>query len=452
MTMRPLFPLVLPLLPIALVMLATIRPAGAQVIDQYLNADIPGYGTASGVTVATRQHPEYDAAGVRVGIFLVTPTLSESLGYDDNVTATRNARGSPLIETDAVVNAVGETSDMSVKASLSVDDFEYPSQSSQGYTNWNAAAGFSRNFGRDTLYVGATHLNLNQTSRDLNVPNLDSSIAYRVEDARADYKIDLGRAYLQPGIDVSYYNFDDGTVRGVPYLQNYRDRIVVSPVITGSYEFATRRRIVVVLRDTQADFDTAPPGQARQNFNDASVLAGIAYDADGIIGFRLLGGYEERTFSSAAYSMIQAPILEAQASWTPTGLDTITGTAARYIEDSAAEATTGYTETALKLNLDHEFLRNVIFSLHGAAYLDDYASSRTSPSGSQSYYTAGAGASWLLNRNLRLAADYVFSNRRSSGGQNGGNSGQPTVFLTTGEVFGGDYSENVFRLTVRLAL
>ncbi len=433
-------------------MLCAARHAGAQVIDQYLNAEIPGYGNAAGVTVATRQHPEYDPAGIRVGLFLITPTLSESVGYDDNVTATRNARGSPLIETNAVVDAAGGTSDTSVKASLSVDDFEYPSQSSQGYTDWSAAAGMSHDFGRDTLYLGATHLNLNQTSRDLNVPNLDSSIAYRVEDARADYKIDLGRAFLQPGIDVSTYTFDNGTVRGVPYLQSYRDRVVVSPAITGSYEFATRRRIVVVLRDTQADFDTAPPGQARQNFNDVSVLAGVAYDADGIIGFRLLGGYEERSFSSAAYSMIQAPILEAEATWTPTGLDTITGTAARYIEDSSAEATTGYTETALKLNLDHEFLRNVIFSLHGAAYLDDYASSRTSPSGSQSYYTAGVGASWLLNRTLRLAADYTFSDRRSSGGQNGGNSGLPSVFLSTGEVFGGDYSENLFRLTVRLAL
>ena len=432
----------------ALLVIAFTSAASCQVIDQYLDADVPGYDTAAGVTVASRQHPGYDPQGVRVGSFLLTPVLSESAGYDDNVTGTARARGSAVIETNASVGAAGGWSGTTIVASLNVDDFEYPEESRQSFTNFTAAAGISHDFGQDTLYVGATHLNLSQTSRDLNVPNLDSSAAFRVDDVRANYKIDLGRALVQPGVDVSYYNFDNGSVDGTPYLQSYRDRVVVSPSITGSYEFATRRRVVVVLRDTQSDFDTAPPGQPRQNFNDVSVLAGLAYDADGIIVFRLLGGYEERSFASSLYSAIQAPILEGKVTWTPTGLDTVTATAARYIEDSAAEATTGYTETALKLNLDHELLRNVIVSLHGAAYLDNYDHSQTSAGGSQSFYTGGVGASWLLDRNIRLAADYTYSSRNSN------NNGQasPTVVLSTGEVFGSDYSENVFRLTLRLAL
>ncbi len=424
--------------------------ASAQAIDQYLNAGIPGYDTAAGVTVATRQHPEYDAQGVRLGNFLITPVLQESVGYDDNVTGTRDAHGSALIETNASVNAAGGWSDTHFAGALSVDDFEYPEQSNQGFTNWTAAIGGSHDFGRDTLSIGYTHLNLNQTPRDLDVPGLNQTIAYRVDDLRANYHVDLGRFFIQPGIGVSYYNFDNGTVGGQEYLQTYRDRVTISPELVGSYEFATRRRIVVIVRDTQSDFDQSPPGQPRQNFNDASVLGGVAYDADGIIGFRLLAGYEERGFAaSAAYRSVQAPIVEGAVTWTPTGLTTVTGSAARYIEDSAAEATVGYTETALKLQVDHEYLRNVILSAHGAFYLDDYGKAADGTGGgNENFFTAGVGASYALNRNVRLAADYTFSTRNSSSG----GAVSPVGFLTNGEVFGSNYSENTFRLTLRLAL
>ncbi len=438
-------------MPPAMALWAAVAPgARAQVINEYLNAGIPGYDTAAGVTVATRQHPEYDAQGVRLGNFVITPVLQESVGYDDNVTGTRDGKGSALIETNATVNAAGGWSDTRFAAGLTVDDFEYPEQSNQGFTNWTAALGGSHDFGRDTLSIGYTHLNLNQTPRDLDVPGLNRTISYRVDDMRANYHVDLGRFFLQPGIDVSYYSFDNGTVGGQQYLQTYRDRVTISPELIGSYEFATRRRVVVIVRDTQSDFDQSPPGQRRQNFNDASVLGGIAYDADGIIGFRLLAGYEERSFAaSTAYRNVQAPIVEGAATWTPTGLTTVTASAARYIEDSAAEATVGYTETALKLQVDHELLRNVIFSLHGAFYLDDYGKAvNGTGAGSENYFTAGVGASYALNRNARLAADYTFSTRNSS--SNGATS--PQGLLTDGEVFGSNYSENTFRLTLRLAL
>ena len=428
--------------------------AHAQLIDQYLNTEIPGYGAEAGVTVASRAHPDYEAQGVRLGSFVLTPVLSENVGYDDNVTGSGHARGSALIETNATLGVAGGWSDTNFGGSLMVDDVEYPEQSAQSTTNWSAAVGASHDFGRDTLSIGATHLNLVQSPRDLDVPLLDETIAYRVEDIRADYKAELGRWTIEPAVDVSHYNFDNGRVNGVTYLQNYRDRLVFSPRIVGNYEFATRRRVVVVLRDTQASFDRSPPGQPRQNFNDVSALAGLAYDADGVIGFRLLGGYEARSFSSAAYRRIQAPIVEAAVSWTPTGLTTITGTAARYIEDSAAEATVGFTETALKLTLDHEYLRNVVLSAHAAYYIDDYPNGPGgSGAGSQDYLTGGIGVTWRLNRHVRLGADYTFSTRHSDSGTAVPVSMvSPASIIQTGEVFGGNYSENTIRLTLRLAL
>jgi hypothetical protein len=421
--------------------------ARAQLIDQYLNPNIPGYGTNPGVTVASRQRPEYDPEGIRYDGFTFTPVLSETAGYDDNVTGTASPRGSALIETNPSLGIATGWSDTQFDASLSADNVEYLQQSNQSYTNWTAAIGASHDFGRDTLSVGYTHLNLYQTPQQLDSPLLSSAIAYRVDDARGSYKVDLGRAYLLPTIEVSAYSYDNGTVEGQPYLQAYRDRFVYAPSLEAGYEFASRRRVVIILRDAQANYNAAPPNAPRENFNDASILAGLAYDFDGDIAARLLAGYEQRNFPAHVYKTISAPIVEGSVTWTPTELTTLTGTAARYIEDAAAEGTTGYTETAIKLNLDHEYLRNVILSAHAALYLDDYAAGFDSNGGSQSYFTGGIGASWLLSRTLRLAADYTYSARRSKDGVE-----FPTLAAPVDTFFGGNYSANTFRLTLRFAL
>jgi hypothetical protein len=414
----------------------------AQVIDQYLDTTIPGYGTAPGVTVASREHPEYDPSGVRVGGFTLLSTLDESVGYDSNVTGTSDAHGSLLVDTSARVDAVNKMSDGSLAASVSVDNAEYPNQSSQSYTDWTAALGGTHDFGQDTLTIGATHLNLNQLPRDLDVPQLNSAIAYRVDDMRAAYKMVFSRLSIEPAFDVSWYSFDNGTVRGQTYLQSYRDRVSYTPGVTANYEFATRRSIVFVVRDTTADFANAVPGLPTQNYNDVSILTGVAYDVDGTLSFRLLGGYEERDFRSGTYKTIRAPIVEGSVTWTPTELTTITGTAARYIEDSSAEATIGYTESALRLNVDHELYRNIVLNANANVFVDNYAQN----GGNQEYYTAGAGATWKLSRNIRLVADYTYSSRHSSG-----TTTSETPFTVDG-VFGGNYSENVFRIRLRFAL
>jgi hypothetical protein len=407
--------------------LAMHGAAYGQVIDQYLDPNIPGYGIDPGVTVAARVQPGYDAAGIRVGAFMLYPTLDEYAGYDDNVTGTTQPHGSPLIETNARLEASDQMSDASLGGSLSVDNVEYPGESTQSYTNWTASLGGSYDFGRDTLYLAASHLNLNQTPRELDAPELSGALPFQVDDVRASYKVDLAPIIIEPAFDVSYFTYDNGSVLGQPYLQSYRNRIIYAPSVTAGYEFATRRRIVVIIRDADAQYFNAPPGFPRESFNDISVLAGISYDTDGIIGLRLLGGYEERNFANSYYRMIQAPIMEAGMTWTPTGLTTVAGTAA---------------ETAFKLKIDHELYRNVILSANGAIYLDDYAQN----GGSQEFYTVGLAATWKLDRNIAIGADYTYSSRQTD---------SPLItdaFVPHGGVFGQSFAENVFRIRLRIAI
>jgi hypothetical protein len=431
-------------LAVALAILAAWgTPARAQRLDEYLNAAIPGFNVEPGVTVESRLRPEYDYPGLRLGSFVFEPELTESGGYDSNVTATRTPQGSPFVETNAKLDAVSDWGPAeSLGAGVSIDNNLYSAQPRQNYSNWTASIGGSHDFGYDTLYVGYAHLNLNQTPSSLDAPQLDSPIAYRVDTVRLNYRALLGQTTLTPGMEVTRYNYDNGTVQGVPYVQTYRDRVVYTPSLIAAYEFAPLRSLVMVIRYADAQYTEPQAGQATLNYTDAALLGGVNFDTGGPVRLRALIGYETRHFASSQYQTISAPIFEASAVWTPVGLTTVTGTVARYIQDSASESTVGYTETALKLSVDQEYLPNVLLNASGAMYSDNYAQNE----GTQNYYTLGAGVIWLLNHNMRLIARYDFSSRQSPA-ESANSEG-----LGGAAIFGGSYTDNRVLLQLKIGL
>ena len=440
------------------------QPAQAQLgaqqglLDRFIAPDVPGYDVAPGVTVTSRERPLYDPLGVRAGGFVVRPELNETLGYSSNITGTRDARGSALIQTNAAVRARSNWSRDSLGAAFTLDDVRALDRPSLSFTNWTASIGGTYDIGRDTVSLAATHQTLHQTPRDLDTARIDQTLAYRVNGVRLGYRATFNRLVLQPALEITAYDFDDGTVGGRPYPQRYRNRVVVSPSLAATYQLAPRRDLVFVLRDSSAAYSNRGPspraigpggrfegsdggvgrqGAPRRDFDDISALTGVAFDA-GAIRYRFLVGYQVRLFSSPQYKTIQAPVVEASAVWTPTGLTTVTGSVARRIQDSAEETTAAFTGTGLQLAVDHEYLRNVLLRATAGFFLNEYRRGQ----GDQTLYTAGLGATWLLDRNLRLGASYGFATRRSSGGGK----------LGPGQRFGSSYTEHRYLLQLRLSL
>ncbi len=431
------------------------EPAHALLFDQIINSDVPGLQNEPGVTVTSRLRPDYDSGGVHFGNVLVRPDVSEGVGYDDNVTGTASAKGSPFVQTRVTLQAAQDTSLYAVGTQIRIDDIRYLSQPRQSTTNWTASIGGTYKLMDDSVTLNYSHANLNQTPRDLDAPRLEQPIAYRTDTVQAGYRMVLNRLALRPELSVTHTSFDNGVVAGVPYLQSYRDRTVVAPSITVTYELAPQRNLVAVVRDSVARYSSRPAGSMLRDYNDIAVLAGIDYGASGMWRYRLLAGYEVRTFASAAVKPIQAPVAEMTVVFTPTNLTTVTGTLSRRIQDAAAETTVGYTETALQFEVDHEYLRNVLFRAQAGVFLDEFNRNQ----GSATLYTAGGGVTWLLNRNLRLAATYDFTSRPSGSTTtiNPVTGLSSTSAVNVGPAAGGlrtglGFTENRFLLQVSLGL
>lgn len=416
------------------------HPVRAQLLDRLFNPGTPGVQIEPGVTVLSRERPDFDFRGIRTGGFLTHPQVTVAAGYDDNVTGTRSARGSALVQTELNLRTASDLPRYGLTAGITVDDFRYLDQPRQSFTDWVAVVGGTYDVGRDRISLDYSHSNLNQTPRDLDTPLLDRTIAYRVDTLSGSYQIPINRLSIRPELSLSRYDFDNGSVAGLPYLQKYRNRNVITPGVVVAYELAPRRSIVVVARSAIANYTSPTIGAPKRDYNDSSLLAGLDYDGGGLWRYRVLAGYEVRTFTSNTIKTIAAPVVEATAIYMPSGLTTLTGTVARRIQDSADESTVGYTETSANLSIDHEYRRNVLLRARGGVYLDEFNRGQ----GTQVLYSAGLGATWLLNRNVRLAATYDFTTRQSSSASN-------TTF-NQGFQVGSGFSESRYLLQLTFGL
>ena len=413
---------------------STCQGVRAQLLSEYFPPGVPGYGTAPGVTVASRVRPDYDNRGTRLGIFSLRPALSEDFGYDDNVFGGSAKRGSWLVGTHPSLLLGADQSRDTLGGYLAIDDSRYLDQPSQSRTDWTASLGGTLDVGRDKLTLAFAHLARHQDRTELDALPSDTPVAWHAEDARAAYTIAFGRLSVTPGLEFTAWRYGDTTIFGAPAPQGYRDRNVAQASVTARYEVAPQRNLLMVVRALDSHDVEPQAGQPTRNFTGYQVLAGLEDNTDGMWGYRLLVGWELRDFAAPQFATHSSPIAEAELVWNPTGLTTVTATLTRTIEEPAQEAVAAYTTTRAKLAVDHEYQRNLLLQASAGFQHIDYLQG----GGSGSAFTLGASATWLINRHVRLAASYDFYDQHSAA-----SATLPTT---------GSYVRSLALLTLRLGL
>lgn len=387
-------------------------PAHAQLIDRYFPAGLPGYGVEAGVTVATRARAAYEPTGVRLGGVVVRPTLSTATGFTSNALGRPGGRGSALVQTAGSILAATGWGRHALAGFVSIDDQRYLASAPQSATAWTAALGGTLEVGRDQLTLGVAHLDLFQTARALDGLAIDRPGRFRVDNARASYTWRSGRLSLVPGLAVSTTRYDDVFVAGRRVVQRYRDGTSLEGNLTARWELAPLRALVLDLRMVDFAHARREPGRPSRDATTVALLGGIDYVADAVWRVRALVGVQRRAFADPTLKPVTGPMAEASAIWSPSGLTTVTATLSRRIEDAAELAAVSYTFTALRVGVDHELYRNVLLSGYGVVQQAEYQQG----GGRDRLGGFGLGATWLVNRQVRLGLSWDWSMRRRADG------------------------------------
>jgi hypothetical protein len=394
---------------------------------------VPGYDAGDGVTVETRLHPEQMPLGLREGAFKFLPRLDESFGYTSNALPGRFRHGSWQVVTAPSVTVDSDWSRDAVGAAASVQDTRYLALRGQDRTDGGVSAGGRLDIGDDKLTLAAAHVSQHEDRSALDSIASDRPIAFTLDDVRASYAITDGRWSVVPAVQVTNWTYGNTTIFGIPASQAYRDRVVVQTGVTVHYEFAPLRSVVFVARAIGQDYTRTLPGQPSPNSTAYQMLAGIDYDDDTVWRFRLLVGGEMRRFASHLYPQQNTLIAEAGVGWSPSAMTSVSATVSRETDDAAQAGVSGLVYTAARLTIDHELLRDVLFKVTAGLQRADFFQG-----GYQTGTTAGAGATWVMNRNARLSVTYDQTDLRGSS--------VPSEGLVAG------YSQGLALVTLRLTL
>lgn len=408
--------------------------AAAAWLDTLFPTGVPGYGAEPGVTVVSRLRPETQPQGMPVGAFLLRPSWEQSIGYDDNVLGGRAPLVSWVVDTHPSLLLSSGWSRDALGLFVSADDRRDLGAPAQSRTDWTASLGGSLDIGRDRLTLGVAHIASHQDRTELDALPTDRPVPVQVDDVRASYAWMSGRWTVTPALEASSWQYGATSILGAPASQSYRDRSVLTGGVTVRYELAPQRNLVFVTRAIGQDYPHPSPGGSKLNSTGYQALVGIDYDDDAVWRYRLLLGAEHREFAAAAFPARTAAVAEGEIAWMPSGLTTVTAVVTRSMEDAAQEGVAGFTYTTARLTLDHELRRDLL--LHASAGLQraDFLQGGTQQTG----YSLGVGASWLVNRRVRLSATYDFTEQRGS--------------ASAALPLSGDYTRGLALLTLRFGL
>jgi hypothetical protein len=408
-------------------------PAGPEAPPQ------PGEPAVVGKTVTDRARPEVDPLGIRFGDFFFFPRAEIDEGYNDNLFATETGKvGAWLTQIAPSFDIISNLPTNEIEVSAGAALGRYSSHTSENYDDaFGSVSGRIDLTALTHILAGVSIDRLHEPRTSPNSPgNAAAPVVYNTENGNIGIEQTGTRlGYLVSG-NVTRWDYNAVPAFGGGYIfQSDRDETGYEGVVKGTYEFFPDYQAYLRGSGNTQQFDhAAGNGIPIRNSNGYRIDAGMRVDLTGVTYADVYGGWLEQNYSASQFGTIGGPDFGASVVWNFSTLDTLKLTSLRTVTNSNAEIGTGAPGTALSpgylgsilgVSLDHELLRNVLLNGIASWETDDWKGiDRT-----DDIYSFGAGAKYLMNRNLYLGFSWTFQRRDSSGTQS-----------TTG------YSQNIFLL------
>lgn len=329
----------------------------------------------NGERVVDRTKTPFQPDGIRVGNYIMSPSLAVETSFDDNIYATRTNRKSDVrIDIVPVVR-------MQSQFSRHALDFAFGGRVAKyaEHDNYDTVDGFGSVTG--ALHFDHAHtLSFKALSE---IDHDDSLVPDKPTNAKSPTQVfhnsvavglkrDAGRLWAAIGAKAESWDFRDvRAFDGSVIDQDVRDLQMVSGNARAGFRFSPGYEVQVQVRGLRQ----TTPGNLTDN-RDAigwEAAAGLAAELNPLLRWRLFGGYAQRDFDRAELGTVGAAIAEAEVQWLASSLLNLTLTARRELSDSASSGgSNSRIDNKFKARIDYEMLRNLVFTIQGEYRLSDY--------------------------------------------------------------------------------
>lgn len=387
-----------------------------------------------GETVTNRPRPELDPLGVRAGNLLIYPRLGLQEFYNDNIFATDSDEQDDFIT--LVSPRVDVTSDWSNHAFglyANARIGRYADQTGEDFEDWSIGTDGRLDITqRANLRAGVSFDRLHEGRGSPDDIRRQGVVSPPVEPTIFDvgsvfltYQQSLGRFLLESGGVVDQLDYDNvSRENGEVVINDDRDRAIIAGRLKVGYEFipgytAFARGTVDYRRYDNLDVSNQVDRDSQGYF----IEVGTDLDVTAVLFGNVAIGYRSQDYDDPSFDTIGDVAGRAALTWNLTGLTTVSASITRELIETTASGSAAIFETAGRVALDHELLRNLLLQAAVSVSDDDFQDIDRS----DTYVRAGFGANYLMNKYIRLELSYDYLSRGSSA--QGGDFTNNTIFL-----------------------
>lgn len=371
----------------------------------------------------TGEADPYAAVGVRVGTFLLKPSLEQGLSW------TSNASGGGAALYSETTLRLGAASDWSRHAAT-LDAYGTWLQPVSGSAPAEPMAGIDASLRIDLerpwTLTGKASWALAREAADSAVPvpagasrAIENAFAASLEAAKGE-----GKARLAATLGLERLAYGDATLSGGGVLsQAERNQTLVTAKLRAGYEVSPA---LVPFAEIEAgrrihDLELDSAGYARSG-TQLALRAGFEFDREEKLNGELAVGWLRESFDDARLAPISGLSLEGEASWSPFRDTTVTLNGSTTVESTTTAGRSGSLLHAAELAATRQVRANLSVQAGLSASLRDYSGSADA----DTILAASAGFTWWMNRHFGLTGRARHESVQST---IAGNSSQTTSFF-----------------------
>jgi hypothetical protein len=373
-------------------------------------------------TVMKRGRPDYDPLGMRMGAFIVHPSLSVVGTYDSNVFATSSGEKSDFYVSELPTLSIGsDWNQHAIALTVSGAFKQYASHSSEDVNNFTVEASGRYDVSNGEYFsVDAIYQLLHEDRQDPNATaSAKNPIEYKVMGGDLVYVRQKARLWFRIDNTLTAYDFNNAsTAGGATIPENFRDRIeyVIAPRLNYEIQPGYNAFLRVIGNERQyfsQELGAGPMGEnVRRNSHGWEVDAGTAIAISPISTAEVYVGYLKQYYENPLFKSPSGVAFGANLIWNVTPVTTIRGGFSQAVAETTLENASSSLETSVQLTAEHELLRNLLLLASVGFTHDDYQ--QMGPSRNDNTFGVDVGARYLVNRNWTASLDVNYSQRDSS--------------------------------------
>lgn len=361
-------------------------------------------------TVENRVRPTLDAHGIRMGSFVLSPSLTAGAWFSDNVFADDNVSVEDFVyRVGSELSLESDWNNHFLGIDAEADIGRYDDNDDEDYEDFSIQADGRLNINRATYIAGGVELSQEHEDRSSaeNIAGADLT-EYKVGEASVTFFRQPNRFFLRLNALVRDTDFEDTRMGNIGINNDDRNRKREEQSVRIGYEFVPGSLVYVqgTVKSWEYEQEFDDDGFARSS-DGYEVVLGAGRAISGVSSARAFVGFLSQDYDDPRFETVDGVSFGADVTWNITNIMTLNAEASRRIEPTGIFGASGINATSYGLTIDYELVRSLILSADVKISKDDYEGlSREDES-----LKSGFGIKFMLNRTLHVLVGYDYEQR-----------------------------------------